>query len=494
MMKLDFLEEPELEFGGLRRHIDIRCGLSSFGPLDALEGQPRRIRIGIVGTQQTVDGVQRWLEKCRGGIEAKKSRQPNLFPSFPGFGAASPFQADFELASNHVRTFSQRELNRVALLSHYAGLADGVALVANEVRAINESGRPDVVIVALPLELVGLDDDDEGEQGDELKSPTEERSAAATAEKAELDYASDLDLRNMLKAEVMKLNQPIQLVLPSTYGDGMKAKSSARQSKGRLQDEATRAWNFHTALYYKANYQPWRIVRNATQLHTCFVGISFYRSLDRANLMTSMAQVYDERGDGVIVRGKPVELSKDDRQPHLSSQDAFTLLSGALKAYREEHKHAPARVVLHKSSSYNAAELEGFNLVVDAQQLETADFLVVGQAMTRLFRPGVYPPLRGEMLSLDNRTHILYTRGSVPYYATYPGMYVPRPLKFQIVQANESPRRLAEELLALTKLNWNNTQFDGGEPITMRVARQVGKVLKYVGQDGVVQPRYSFYM
>jgi hypothetical protein len=496
MMKLDFIDEPELEFGGLRRHIDIRSGLSSFGPLDALEGQPRRIRIGIVGTQQTVDGIQRWLEKCRGGIEAKQSRQPNLFPSFPGFGAKSPFQADFELAPNHVRTLSQRDLNRVALQSHYAALTDGVALVTNEVRAINESGRPDVVIVAMPLELVGLEDDEESERTDELRPPDSQARSASAAEKSEVDYASDLDLRHMLKAEVMKLNQPIQLVLPSTYGDGMKAnaKASARPSKGRLQDEATRAWNFHTALYYKANYQPWRMVRSSSQLHTCFVGVSFYRSLDRSNLMTSMAQVYDERGDGVIVRGKPVELSKDDRQPHLSSEDAFMLLSGALKAYREEHKHAPARVVVHKSSSYNVAELDGFNRVVDAHHLETADFLVVGRAFTRLFRPGVYPPLRGELLSLDERTHVLYTRGSVPYYSTYPGMYVPRPLKFQIVQADESPRRLAEELLALTKLNWNNTQFDGGEPITMRVARQVGKVLKYVRHDGVVQPRYSFYM
>ena len=73
-------------------------------------------------------------------------------------------------------------------------------------------------------------------------------------------------------------------------------------------------------------------------------------------------------------------------------------------------------------------------------------------------------------------------------------MYVPRSLRFKIAQGDESPRKLAEEILALTKLNWNNTQFDGGEPITMRVARQVGKVLKYVAADGVVQPKYSFYM
>jgi hypothetical protein len=73
------------------------------------------------------------------------------------------------------------------------------------------------------------------------------------------------------------------------------------------------------------------------------------------------------------------------------SEDAFTLLSGALKAYREEHKHAPARMVLHKRCCYYAAELDGFNRLVDSQHLETADFLVVGRAFTRLFSPGVYP-------------------------------------------------------------------------------------------------------
>lgn len=492
-MKLEFLEEPELEFGGLRRHPDIRRGLTAFGPLDAVEGTPRRIRVGIVGSQQTIDGVQRWLERCRTGVPAKASRQPNLFPDFPGFGAESPFQAELEMDSSLVRTLAPKELRGLALKSHYAALTGGVELLANEVKSISEDGRPNVVIVAVPPELVGLEDDEEEEAATESEAG-QTAAGAADAEKEELEFASNLDLRNMLKAEVMKMNQPIQLVLPYTYDESAKEQGKRAGTRRPRQDEATRAWNFHTALYYKANYRAWRIVRNASDLQACFVGISFYRSLDRANLMTSMAQVYDERGEGVIVRGKPVELTKDDRQPHLSSDDAFTLLKAALNEYRKEHKHAPARIVLHKSSSYNVRELDGFNRAVENERLETADMLVVGQASTRLFRDGNYPPLRGTMLSLDDKHHLLYTRGSVPYYSTYPGLYVPKPLKFEIVQANQSPRRLAEEILALTKLNWNNTQFDGGQPITMRVAYQVGRVLKYVGADGIVQPRYSFYM
>jgi hypothetical protein len=43
-------------------------------------------------------------------------------------------------------------------------------------------------------------------------------------------------------------------------------------------------------------------------------------------------------------------------------------------------------------------------------------------------------------------------------------------------------------------MNWNNTQFDGGDPITVRAARQVGDVLKYLSEDAGIQMRYSFYM
>lgn len=491
-MKLDFIEEPELEFGGLRRHVDIREGLKQFGPLDADEGAPRRIRAGIIGTKQTIDNLRQWFERCRTGVAAQASRQPNLFPAFPGFGDDSPFRTDFAFDEALCRVLPPRELRALAQKSHYPALIGGVEMVASEVRAITEHGRPDVVLVALPPELVGLDDEEE--EDPDAKAPDPQPEERKSPEEDELAFGTDLDLRNMLKAEVMKFGQPIQIVLPSTYDPEAKAKSGNPGGKGRLQDEATRAWNIHTALYYKANYRPWRITRNSSDLKTCFVGVSFYRSLDKANLVTSMAQVYDERGEGVIVRGKPVQLTKDDPIPHLSSSDAFALIDHALKEYRKEHKHAPARLVMHKSSNYNAAELEGFNRAVEEQELDTADFLVVARSSARLFREERYPPLRGTMLSLDSRHHLLYTRGSVPYYATYPGMYVPRPLKFQIAQGDESPRKLAEEILALTKLNWNNTQFDGGMPITMRVARDVGKVLKYVGADGVVQPKYSFYM
>lgn len=100
------------------------------------------------------------------------------------------------------------------------------------------------------------------------------------------------------------------------------------------------------------------------------------------------------------------------------------------------------------------AELEGFREALDANGVDSADFLSVGRSFTRLFRDGGYPPLRGTLLTLDHRTHALYTRGSVDFFATYPGMYVPSALRLLCEEVEQTPAFLAGEILALTKMNW----------------------------------------
>ena len=53
---------------------------------------------------------------------------------------------------------------------------------------------------------------------------------------------------------------------------------------------------------------------------------------------------------------------------------------------------------------------------------------------------------------------------------------------------------LATEILGLTKMNWNSTQFDHSMPITLCAADKVGDVLKYIPKDMKLCPRYSYYM
>lgn len=85
-------------------------------------------------------------------------------------------------------------------------------------------------------------------------------------------------------------------------------------------------------------------------------------------------------------------------------------------------------------------------------------------------------------------------RGSVPFYRTYPGMYVPSALPFRLVEVQSSAAEIATELLALSKMNWNATQLDGRVPITLRTADSTGRILKHLGPNERPAPRYAYYM
>lgn len=93
--KTHVFDEPYLEFGHNGREIDIRLGLMRHGPLEPERAS--KVRLGIIGTGETMEGFERWLERCTIGIDAKASRQPNLFMPFPGLGNANPFRCIFEL-------------------------------------------------------------------------------------------------------------------------------------------------------------------------------------------------------------------------------------------------------------------------------------------------------------------------------------------------------------------------------------------------------------
>jgi len=302
-----------------------------------------------------------------------------------------------------------------------------------------------------------------------------------------------LDMHDMLKARCLSLRKPIQFIRPATYDDALKEVSGTGRRR-HLQDPATRAWNFYTALYYKAGGTPWRLRRHVSDFETCFVGVSFYRSLDQQIVSTSVAQVFNERGEGMILRGGDAEVSKEDRQAHLSEPDMKALLLRSLTEFDREHRHPPARVVVHKSSGFNTAELTGCNAAIDELRIKGRDLLVIRESSLRLFRTGQYPPLRGTFLELDSRRSLLYTRGSTPFYQMYPGMYVPRALEIEAVDTETPARTLAQEILALTKMNWNNTQFDSALPITLRAARQVGGILKYASKEAEITASYSYYM
>lgn len=469
------LQEPLLEFGDAGRHIDPRVGLIEHGPLQPIAGD--RVRIGVIGTAETTDGFSRFMERCKTGIEGKKSVLGNLYPPFPGIGNQNPFRCTFEVDAGARKIIPVRDIERIIANPKQSDAVTAAAeLFAEQAAAMLEgSSRPDVIVAALPVDLIC--------KVVNARSATEDED----------DGDDELNFRDLLKARILLLSVPSQIVWPTLWDDNAKIPRKLKETLRQVQDPATRAWNLLNALFYKAGKAPWRLPRHEGELKASYLGIGFYRDLSGQRLLTSTAQMFDERGRGLILRGARAQTDKGDRHPYLDRNDAYDLVSRSVRAYRAHHGHAPARLVILKTSRFEAGEVDGISQAADEMQIDHRDLVWVSEnPHVTLVREGDYPPLRGSYLQLG-KDALLFTRGSVPYYRTYPGLRVPRPLLLRPHRCDSSLPELAAEVLALTKMNWNSTQFDQASPIPIRAARQVGRVLKHVRFGQAEQSDYRFY-
>jgi hypothetical protein len=126
--------------------------------------------------------------------------------------------------------------------------------------------------------------------------------------------------------------------------------------------------------------------------------------------------------------------------------------------------------------------------VANSERLDVLELLWLTKA-DRFRSTGEQPPIRGTFVSLDERRHILYSSGAVRFYKTYPGHYVAQPLGIRTIDVESSPEELATEVLALTRMNRNQTRLDGRIiAITLTAERTVGNILRH-HDDGAPSPR-----
>jgi hypothetical protein len=226
--------------------------------------------------------------------------------------------------------------------------------------------------------------------------------------------------------------------------------------------------------------------------NTCFVGISFFQQITDSSfkMRTSLAQVFSGDGDAFVVRGHPFHW-EHGKTPHLPREGAEALMKLIIDRYKEfKGDQPPQRVVIHKTSKFYEDEWEGF--VAGLSGVRRYDFVSIQKVGTRFFREGGYPPLR-RTYARCGTGHFLYTLGYVPELGTYPKGYVPEPWYLLDHRGDTPPRRLFKEILALSKMNFNNVDFADGAPITTRFAQRIGEILAYM-KEGDEDKHYRYYM
>lgn len=507
-LKFEYFKEPTLLFGDYFEHEDTKTGLAEYGPfgknIDGLHVS--EIRLAFIGTRETISGAKEWIERCSGYIESEniktiiekaKDEDENslLLPftedlelksatirrlekilnrDFEGFNHETQFQCRFQTNQRWERSINNRDLANALDKTKDKGqrILEVVDLIENELRSITQTHpRPNIVIIAVNKEIEKL------------------------ADSVRVSKNYFLNLRRAIKARAMNQRYPIPVQI---------IKYGTIKGKGDIQEAATRAWNFCTAQYYKAEGVPW--VPTELEKDTCYIGISFYIAQDldkKITMRSSVAQAFDFLGQGLVLRGEPFEwdVKKLGPAPHLSRDGAQKLIKDTLEEYVNVRGHPPSRVVIHKTSEFWGEEREDYNEIeglytgIDevAPRCET-DFVTLKQTGLRLFREGIYPPLRGTYFCIEGDHHFVYTMGFIPYLETYPSVYVPEPWQLTQHIGGSSPKDLLREVLALTKMNVNNCNFADGIPITISFSKKVGEIMKHISEGEIIQSSYKYYM
>jgi hypothetical protein len=461
-LRCTYFKEPLLRFGPGKEHVDPKAGLARWGPLsfNSSKRHPASVRIGFLGTSDTIANAHRWISINAAGVPGDEKH-----PDFPGCAADRGFHTDLDFNSDWNAPITQSEMQDVTQPRQRKDKFEALlSLIEAKFRLLDRKDlKPEYVVICLPESL----------------------SAYFTVDYHEKPYGMiHRDLRRAIKARVMKYKIPTQLMDQKTI-------------EFRDDDHPSKiAWNFFTGLYFKAGGTPW----GPTGLTpgTCYMGIRFYRGLGSANpvMFTSLVQAFDEHGEGLVFRGPDFEWipeQHESRTPHLKMEDAFKLVQFSLAKYSQEMNQLPSRVVIHKSSRWTLEEKAGIHQALKGRVSRYDLLSLQRQDSVRLITVSRYPPIRGTRFQVGELDY-LYTTGFVSELNQFHGMHVPSPLLIaDHVGADSSRETLINEVLTLTKMNWNAARLGVLLPITLEFARRVSDIMKEIPITEEPQPQAKFY-
>lgn len=496
------IDEPLLSFGFNQKTEHPKDGLLLFGPAPSNQN-PARMDIGVIGTPEGIRRYGTWVNSIATTIAAPETGREENKTMWPGFQAAfgvpwpaNPFATiaiDGDQLSRHIRTENRHE-----------AIFKAVEIYSEALRKYlrEQEGRPHFWFAVIPEEVyrygrpksVVPRDQRERSTGQvgrrAAKSILSQGSMFVEEMEAAALYEYELNFHNQLKARLLDTGQVLQVVRETTLTPAEFEEGSRRS----LQDPASVAWNLATTSFYKAGGRPWSVadVRDGV----CYVGLVFKR-IENAKGNTEAccgAQMFLNSGEGVVFKGAVGPwYSETDNSYHLSREKAAELMSMVISSYKEMHGRAPSELFIHGKTWIEKDEWDGFRSTVPAET-KLVGIRIRRQNELKLFRFGSRPVLRGTAIIASPRRAYLWTTGFIPRLNTYPGREVPNPITVDIVHGEAELRLVLSDLMALTKLNFNNAGFADGLPVTLRFADLTGEILT-AGPTAAAAPLpFRFYI
>jgi len=504
-----YLGEAPLYFRKGAMDIDPKRGLSLYGPIDSGD-TIQTIRVGIISDSKGIQNLTTCLSYLNDNPVYGVGDQPFTTLTFPGFVKA--FKSRLILSDRFNEELPNKEVLRIIGIENpNLRIRRAAELYVKKSSSIcDKVVVPDVIICHKTEEIERTCEErrihgltkEERKKAEEIKKKVETHRILAPLNKDTKDFIDMVikaDFRRIIKSAVTQEQNvvPVQILKQSTLESlncAMKIPNIPME-KHRKEDPSTIAWNLSVGIYHKANHFPWRV--GNLNPGSCYVGISFFidQTTYERNMFASLAQVFTDTGEGMVVRGDSFRWdTRKRRQPHMGISSAHALLEKALQLYRKHHNdQLPNRVVIHKSSRFTNEEVKGFlSASIDVPRY---DYVALTSGRDVFFyRNGDNAVLRSTFIPLPGNSCLVYTGGYAPYLKSYFGPRIPRPLEIAQHYGDSPLKTLAKEIIALTRLDWNTTRYSLSVPITLKFAQRVGKILGVVKQGQKIQHQYRFFM
>jgi hypothetical protein len=202
-------------------------------------------------------------------------------------------------------------------------------------------------------------------------------------------------------------------------------------------------------------------------------------------------QAFSSDHEPFCLKGAHIDYDQRiDRQPYLNESQAFSMMRDILDGYEKRTGVKPKRVVVHKTSMYQAEEEKGFR---DAAKgiVPGCDLVWLRQTSFRLVRRGSEEPWRGTLCRVEGESY-LFTSGFVPWWEEFPGAHIPAPIQIGSAGDTDIEAR-AREILTLSKMNWNSSDGITRLPVTLLFAKKVGEIMTELSDNASPNPSFRFH-
>lgn len=467
------LDEPKLVFSNKQatKHVKdshpIR-GLVNNQPYDyslTQQGLAPTVSIGVVCPAGETRILETYLNKSQTRHVPNRTEQDYLL-DFPGFENAFglPLELPQPGGSGWV-TCTEPDMN----LDKRAGSIELSRIINQSISTLDAAFKPHVIIIYIPT-----------------------RWKIWTGFEADDEY---FDLHDFVKAYCVQRGIATQFLEQETI---------TKEYQCRIW------WWLSLALYAKSMRTPW--VLDSLDPDTAFIGLGFsiHRKAEKGkHVVLGCSHLYNARGEGLQFRLSKIENPVIvNENPFMSYEDARRVGENIRNLFYESRMKLPNRVVIHKQTYFRKDEQkglqEGLSGVANVDMLEInvdsgLRYVASVPKQGGGFDEDNYPIRRGTTVQLDAYTALLWVHGVTDAVKSgwkyYQGKRrIPAPLVLRRHTGGSNLSAVAQEILGLSKMDWNSGDLYSKLPATVYSSKQIARIGSLLQRFGPISYDYRLFI